>query len=501
MASRLDRDSTATRPRARVVVREKKTSKKSMSTRAPARRRATRAEAREDGVDKEALLTRARAATVATYGAEARGATEASSSAGTWAALRGGVAALACARAAFEESFEAVVVRPAWMRRARRGTEVEDEDEEDDEAVREAAAREAARQPWDAVRAIFAREKVPANAISIERMARGDFQATFDAMAMMYWVEEVRKMAKDGDEEGAAALEISFARRLDPAVAAYCQSEEMRERTIRLARRRRAVMKKQIRRPSVASMASASSMPSQISAPAETKDNDAAANGDPANGERRARDSPVKEDGSAGSESTPMTIDQWELVTELRWELEKTKETLEAKERELERLRADVSTTASPRSRSKEATLHELVTQLAAEREERARVTQDFEEQLRDLRAEIAEIMNATILSPNNVHAFNCVDVTTEHGRALAQTMMDVMDRVRKSKDDIRRNFNILSPKSAGETSDEITLSPSFVSRLDTFELSESTPQEMPSEDIPHSDDSKDSLSIYDSFE
>ena len=474
-----------------------------MSARAPARRRATRAEAREDSVDKEALLTRARAATVATYGAEARGATEASSSAGTWAALRGGVAALACARAAFEESFEAVVVRPAWMRRVRRETEAEEVEDDDEEAVREAAAREAARQPWDAVRAIFAREKVPANAISIERMARGDFQATFDAMAMMYWVEEVRKMAKDGDEEGATALEISFARRLDPAVAAYCQSEETRERTIRLARRRRAVMKKRIRRPSVASMASASAMPSQISAPAETKDDDddAKSNGDAANGERRVRDSPVKKDGSAGSESTPMTIDQWELVTELRWELEKTKETLEANERELERLRADVSTTASPRSRSKEVTLHELVTQLAAEREERARVTQDFEEQLRDLRAEIAEIMNATILSPNNVHAFNCVDVTTEHGRALAQTMMDVMDRVRKSKDDIRRNFNILSPKSAGETSDEITLSPSFVSRLDTFELSESTPQEMPPEDIPRSDDSKDSLSIYDSFE
>jgi len=472
-----------------------------MSTRAPARRRATPT-AREDGVDKETLLTRARAATVATYGAEARGAMEASSSAGTWAALRGGVAALACARAAFEESFEAVVVRPAWMRRARRETEAEEAEEDDEEAAREAAAREAARQPWDAVRAIFAREKVPANAVSIERMARGDFQATFDAMAMMYWVEEVRKMAKDGDEEGAAALEISFARRLDPAVAAYCRSEETRERTIRLARRRRAVMKKKIRRPSVASMASASSMPSQISAPAETKDDaDAQSNGDATNGERRARDSPVKEDGSAGSESTPMTIDQWEIVTELRWELEKTKETLEAKERELERLRADVSTTASPRSRSKEATLHELVTQLAAEREERARVTQDFEEQLRDLRAEIAEIMNATILSPNNVHAFNCVDVTTEHGRALAQTMMDVMDRVRKSKDDIRRNFNILSPKSAGETSDEITLSPSFVSRLDTFELSESTPQEVPPEDIPRSDDSKDSLSIYDSFE
>ena len=196
-----------------------------------------------------------------------------------------------------------------------------------------------------------------------------------------------------------------------------------------------------------------------------------------------------------------MTIDQWEIVTELRWELEKTKETLEANERELERLRADASTSASPKSRSKEATLRELVTQLEAEREERARVTRDFEEQLHDLRAEVAEIMNATILSPNNLHAFNCVDITTDQGRALAQTMMDVMDHVRKSKDDIRRNFNILSPKSAGETSDEITLSPSFVSRLDTFELSESTPQETQPEDIPRGDDSKDSVTSYDSLE
>ncbi len=79
--------------------------------------------------------------------------------------------------------------------------------------------------------------------------------------------------------------------------------------------------------------------------------------------------------------------------------------------------------------------------------------------------------------------------------------MMDVMDHVRKSKDDIRRNFNILSPKSAGETSDEITLSPSFVSRLDTFELSESTPQETQPDDIPRGDDSKDSVTSYDSLE
>ena len=72
------------------------------------------------------------------------------------------------------------------------------------------------------------------------------------------------------DEEAAATLEISFARRLDPAVVAYCQSEETRDRAIRLARRR-AVMKKKIRRPSVAGMASASSIPSQKSAAAETK--------------------------------------------------------------------------------------------------------------------------------------------------------------------------------------------------------------------------------------
>ena len=248
-------------------------------------------------------------------------------------------------------------------------------------------------------------------------------------------------------------------------------------------------------------MASASSIPSQKSAAAETKKDEEQARADASEDARGARDATAKEDGSAESESAPMTIDQWEIVTELRWELEKTKETLEANERELERLRADASTSASPKSRSKEATLRELVTQLEAEREERARVTRDFEEQLHDLRAEVAEIMNATILSPNNLHAFNCVDITTDQGRALAQTMMDVMDHVRKSKDDIRRNFNILSPKSAGETSDEITLSPSFVSRLDTFELSESTPQETQPEDIPRGDDSKDSVTSYDSLE
>ena len=476
-----------------------------MSTRGTFRRRGARVDAIEDGVDKGELLARAREATRATYGEEeeARGAIGASSSAaGTWDALRGGGAALACARMAFEESFEAVVVRPVRSRRARRLEREGSEEEAWEEAreAREAARETAARRPWDALRAIFAREKAPTNAISIDGMARGDFQATFDAMAMMYWVSEVRRTAEDGDEEAAATLEISFARRLDPAVVAYCQSEETRDRAIRLARRR-AVMKKKIRRPSVAGMASASSIPSQKSAAAETKKDEEQARADASEDARGARDATAKEDGSAESESAPMTIDQWEIVTELRWELEKTKETLEANERELERLRADASTSASPKSRSKEATLRELVTQLEAEREERARVTRDFEEQLHDLRAEVAEIMNATILSPNNLHAFNCVDITTDQGRALAQTMMDVMDHVRKSKDDIRRNFNILSPKSAGETSDEITLSPSFVSRLDTFELSESTPQETQPDDIPRGDDSKDSVTSYDSLE
>ena len=63
-----------------------------MSTRGTFRRRGARVDAIEDGVDKGELLARAREATRATYGAEeeARGAR--SSAAGTWDALRGGVA-------------------------------------------------------------------------------------------------------------------------------------------------------------------------------------------------------------------------------------------------------------------------------------------------------------------------------------------------------------------------------------------------------------------------
>ena len=110
----------------------------------------------------------------------------------------------------------------------------------------------------------------------------------------------------------------------------------------------------------------------QKSAAAETKKDEEQARADASEDARGARDATAKEDGSAESESAPMTIDQWEIVTRVRWELEKTKETLEANERELERLRADASTSASPKSRSKEATLRELVTQLEAEREERA---------------------------------------------------------------------------------------------------------------------------------
>jgi len=123
-----------------------------MSTRGTFRRRGARVDAIEDGVDKGELLARAREATRATYGEEeeARGAIGASSSAaGTWDALRGGVAALACARMAFEESFEAVVVRPVRSRRARRLEREGSEEEAWEEAreAREAARETAARRP------------------------------------------------------------------------------------------------------------------------------------------------------------------------------------------------------------------------------------------------------------------------------------------------------------------------------------------------------------------
>ena len=110
----------------------------------------------------------------------------------------GGVAALACARMAFEESFEAVVVRPVRSRRARR---LEREGRRRRRGRRRGrrgrgGERDGGETTVGRAQGDFREGKAPTNAISIDGMARGDFQATFDAMAMMYWVSEVRRTAE-----------------------------------------------------------------------------------------------------------------------------------------------------------------------------------------------------------------------------------------------------------------------------------------------------------------
>jgi len=444
----------------------------------------------DDVVGKETLLTHARMCARAAYGDE-RGCER-------WMTLRDGAAALACARGAFPESFDAVVVRPAAGGR--------------DEVT---CARAAAKRPWEAVRAIFARERVPTNATSVEAMARGDFGATFDAMAMMYWVFTLRRSALEGD----GMVSISFAHRLGPGTLAYCSSEETRERAVRLAKRSTKTQNKSrdSRRASVSSedgknssSASLKEEPAQSPVIRELAEAGSQALEEEKNTEPSAL-------GAAAAPTKSLTIDDWETLTELRWELEKTKILLEDRDREIERLRA----AHSPRnSHAQQAQIREMLKQLAEESAERIRVTRAYDqlcEELKMMRVEISGLMSATILSPRNMEVFSTVDVSTDAGRATAQVMIDAMDRVRKADADVQmervdEGGGILSPIT-NET--ESSLSPSFMSRLDAFELSESSARRQDQSQVHgasddenatvdpneiHRSESRESLSLYDSL-
>ena len=441
-------------------------------------------------VGKETLLTHARECARGAYGDE-RGCEG-------WMSLRGGEAALACARRAFRESFDAVVVRPTMGDR--------------DEV---SCARVAARRPWEALRAIFARERVPASAVSVEAMARGDFGATFDAMAMMYWVFSLRRSALEGD----GLVSISFAHRLSPGTLAYCSSEETRERATRLAKRSTETRKKS-RESSRASVSSASARNSPSVSLKEEPAQSPAIRELVEAGPRASEEGKFIQPSNRGAEAAPskaLTIDDWETLTELRWELEKTKMMLEDRDREIERLRAP----HSPRnSQTQQMQIREVLKQLADESEERIRVTRAYDqlcEEVKFMRAEISGLMSATIISPKNMEVFSSVDVSTEEGRATAQVMIDAMDRVRKADADVQRERMeergvVFSPMT-NET--ESTISPSFMSRLDAFELSESS---VPRQDHPehhgssdgenenedtndmHRSESRETLSMYDSL-
>ena len=433
----------------------------------------TRARTTETGIEvgKSELLEFARRsvdAVRATRGGES------DASALVWSDLKRGVGALACAARAWPESFEALTGT------SRAGTSA---------STRGGAA--AMKHPFQTLRGILARERVPANAISVDGVERGEFQATFDALAVMYWTCEVRANAASG-----AATAISFARKLGPGAVAYCHSEETRARAVRLAQREmETAAKKSSRKASRASLASASEIEQKREPNArETK-------------QKRKSNEPI--DGRPAT----MTIDDWETITELRWELEKINEISEERAREIERLRG----ATSPRStRLYETKIRDLSEQLVAEHEERMRVTREYEDELIDMRKNMAEIMNASILRPENMVAFNSVDVSTEEGRAMAKVMIDAMDRVTRATADVqkatRSYLNHVSDDIVSPSTNDTSLSPSFLSRLDTFELSESSVKRAAafdqSDEIEHFTTVNETLkhvessdSIYDTFE
>jgi hypothetical protein len=420
--------------------------------------RGARANVDDAQVGKTELLTFARERCAATGKAA-----NASVNASEWSALKTGVAALACARWAYPESFDACAVI-AGVSTSRCV----------DEATRNERFVKAARAPWDTVRRIFAREKVPTASMSFEKMALGtDFQSLHDAFAVLYWQYSMR--TRDAGRENFA---VSFSRKLDPALAAYCKSKETQERTLRLVRRATMVKSQTPKKKPAVLVVDEPKPPPSVSDEVQSEEKkDVAVEEDVEEATEAENVPPAVVESkpplngeSAQSEGSSMSIDQWESITEIRWELEKTKEALEERERDLEKLRANES---SPRAtRVLEMKVRDLTEQLALEHEERVKMVRNFDSELKLLQAQIAEVMSKTVLSENNMEVFNAVDISTEEGRVVAQKIIDTMDRVRKARSGDQEPVlprSVLSP--SADTSDDV--SQTFLSRLDSLELSE----------------------------
>ena len=420
--------------------------------------RGARANVDDAQVGKTELLTFARERCAATGKAA-----NASVNASEWSALKTGVAALACARWAYPESFDAcaVIVGVSTSRCV-------------DETIRNERFVKAARAPWDTVRRIFAREKVPTASMSFEKMALGtDFQSLHDAFAVLYWQYSMRTR-----DAGCENFAVSFSRKLDPALAAYCKSKETQERTLRLVRRAAMVKSQTPKKKHAVVVVDEPKPPPSVSDEAQSEEKkDVAVEEDVEEATETENVPPAVVESkppvngeSAQSEGSSMSIDQWESITEIRWELEKTKEALEERERDLEKLRANES---SPRAtRVLEMKVRDLTEQLALEHEERVKMVRNFDSELKLLQAQIAEVMSKTVLSENNMEVFNAVDISTEEGRVVAQKIIDTMDRVRKARSGDQEPVlprSVLSP--SADTSDDV--SQTFLSRLDSLELSE----------------------------
>jgi len=370
-----------------------------------------------------------------------------------WRTFRDGKAILACARRAFPESYDACA-----STRGRKGF---------DEVT----------EPLEVARMAFARERAPVN---VDLIARGDFNATYNALAMLFWVAHVR----DGDVRA-----VEFSMRLDASAEAYCRSAATRERA--RERGRRAMMRKTQSANATpmgdrarygdgveARVARASSMPSSPESltPSETATTPTRRLRGASATVTRGGDSPKRRDMEtvAGSGGTSLsTIDDWETLTEVRWELEKTKHALEARERELASIKGSPLTSTA--NRASAIKVRELSDLLATEREMRANLASVYEKKVQKLRDEVVEVLRALILTDENMADFNSVDVSTKEGRDIAQVMIDVMDRVRKVHDDMRKDqskFIDESESTSSPTADGFT-SPSFLARLDSLDLSD----------------------------
>ena len=119
--------------------------------------------------------------------------------------------------------------------------------------------------------------------------------------------------------------------------------------------------------------------------------------------------------------------------------------------------------------------IRELNDLLTSERNARVNLASMYENEVKLLRDEVAEVLRSVVLTDKNMKDFNGVDVSTKEGRQIAQVMIDVMDRVRKVHDDLTHaSAHAWVASSASSPSvDAQVMSPSFLARLDSLELSE----------------------------
>jgi hypothetical protein len=369
----------------------------------------------------------------------------------TWSDFRDGVAILACAKRAFPESYDACTPTPVHAGRG--GTAV------------------VVKQPFEVLRAVFAREGVPEGARAFDKIAKGEFNATFNTLAVLFWIANVRKVDH---------FAVEFTMKLDGGVEAYCRSAETRararERELRWSlRRTRSANATPIGGGGDREYSSSGGARDAVGMDAFVpmrQSADASKTTTAVNGGVSGQRDTLADAGKQAQRKS-LSIDDWETLTEVRWELEKTKQRLEARERQIAMMTANSASTTTHRANA--IKIRELNDLLTSERNARVNLASMYENEVKLLRDEVAEVLRSVVLTDKNMKDFNGVDVSTKEGRQIAQVMIDVMDRVRKVHDDLTHaSAHAWVASSASSPSvDAQVMSPSFLARLDSLELSE----------------------------